>query len=71
MLFVLVSKKARSAPIRTSWFIAIDFGPQSRPMNPSGTPVSIVASPISPSSPNLDEVTKSTGRVISTFFSWK
>merc|ERR1719191_2573230 len=40
-------------------FNSMDFGPQSRPMNPSGMPASLVASLISPSSPNLEEMTKS------------
>merc|ERR1712060_1033520 len=45
---------------------SMDFGPQSRPMNPSGMPVSFVASLTSPSSPNFDEMTKSTGRMNTT-----
>merc|ERR550525_235432 len=44
-------------------FIAIDFSPQSRPMKPSGMPSSFVAVLISPSSPNLDEIVKSQGRI--------
>jgi len=36
---------------------------------PSLMPAALVAVSIVPSSPNLDEVTKSTGRMISTFFS--
>mmetsp|Transcript_62985 Transcript_62985/g.146669 ORF Transcript_62985/g.146669 Transcript_62985/m.146669 type:complete len:211 (+) Transcript_62985:279-911(+) len=47
-------------------FSSIDFSPQSRPMKPSGMPSSLVALLISPSSPNFDEMVKSTGRMIST-----
>mmetsp|Transcript_60295 Transcript_60295/g.95493 ORF Transcript_60295/g.95493 Transcript_60295/m.95493 type:complete len:208 (-) Transcript_60295:835-1458(-) len=52
----------------TAWaFSSIDFGPQSKPMKPSGIPVSFVTpSLISPSSPNLEEQVKSTGRMILT-----
>ena len=44
----------------------IDSGPQSSPMKPSGTPSALVAFLTSPSSPNLEETTKSIGRMIST-----
>mmetsp|Transcript_50371 Transcript_50371/g.104887 ORF Transcript_50371/g.104887 Transcript_50371/m.104887 type:complete len:225 (-) Transcript_50371:773-1447(-) len=48
-------------------FKALLSGPQSRPMKPSGMPSSLVTpSLISPSSPNLEEQVKSTGRMIST-----
>mmetsp|Transcript_96630 Transcript_96630/g.255214 ORF Transcript_96630/g.255214 Transcript_96630/m.255214 type:complete len:209 (+) Transcript_96630:89-715(+) len=47
-------------------FISTDLGPQSRPMKPSGMPSSFVAALISPSSPNFEEITKSTGSTIST-----
>jgi hypothetical protein len=47
-------------------FSAMVFGPQSSPIMPSGMPDSTVAVPISPSSPNLEEVMKSTGSTIST-----
>mmetsp|Transcript_62987 Transcript_62987/g.146678 ORF Transcript_62987/g.146678 Transcript_62987/m.146678 type:complete len:279 (-) Transcript_62987:124-960(-) len=47
-------------------FSSIDFSPQSRPMNPSGMPSSLVAVLISPSSPNLEEMVKSTGKMICT-----
>merc|ERR1719291_1531225 len=47
-------------------FISQDLGPQSRPMKPSGMPPSFVASLISPSSPNFEEMVKSTGKMIST-----
>mmetsp|Transcript_7423 Transcript_7423/g.16344 ORF Transcript_7423/g.16344 Transcript_7423/m.16344 type:complete len:387 (-) Transcript_7423:608-1768(-) len=47
-------------------FLLMDSGPQSRPMKPAGTPVEVSALLISPSSPNLEEHTKSTGRTIST-----
>mmetsp|Transcript_124616 Transcript_124616/g.352761 ORF Transcript_124616/g.352761 Transcript_124616/m.352761 type:complete len:210 (+) Transcript_124616:405-1034(+) len=50
-------------------FRSMDFTPQSRPMKPSGMPSSFVASFISPSSPNSEEQTKSTGSTISTPFS--
>mmetsp|Transcript_75016 Transcript_75016/g.189645 ORF Transcript_75016/g.189645 Transcript_75016/m.189645 type:complete len:206 (-) Transcript_75016:97-714(-) len=53
-----------------SSFLAIDCGPQSRPMKPSGTPELRSAVLISPPSPNSDEQTKSTGRTISTPFSF-
>merc|ERR1712151_317489 len=43
-----------------SAFNAMDLGPQSKPMKPSGMPSSFVASFISPSSPNLEEITQST-----------
>mmetsp|Transcript_18131 Transcript_18131/g.38949 ORF Transcript_18131/g.38949 Transcript_18131/m.38949 type:complete len:252 (-) Transcript_18131:524-1279(-) len=43
------------------------LGPQSRPIIPSGTPPSNVAVSMVPSSPNLDDTTKSTGNTISTF----
>mmetsp|Transcript_57344 Transcript_57344/g.104764 ORF Transcript_57344/g.104764 Transcript_57344/m.104764 type:complete len:284 (-) Transcript_57344:602-1453(-) len=48
-----------------SAFFLMLSGPQSRPMNPAGTPVSSEAILISPSSPNFEEQTKSTGRMIS------
>mmetsp|Transcript_111925 Transcript_111925/g.316302 ORF Transcript_111925/g.316302 Transcript_111925/m.316302 type:complete len:363 (+) Transcript_111925:164-1252(+) len=44
--------------------------PQSKPMKSSGIPSFIVAVLISPSSPNFEETVKSTGRTISTFFSF-
>mmetsp|Transcript_36703 Transcript_36703/g.104435 ORF Transcript_36703/g.104435 Transcript_36703/m.104435 type:complete len:203 (+) Transcript_36703:142-750(+) len=47
-------------------FSSMDLGPQSKPMKPSGMPSSFVASLISPSSPNLLEMMKSTGKMIST-----
>mmetsp|Transcript_12259 Transcript_12259/g.18476 ORF Transcript_12259/g.18476 Transcript_12259/m.18476 type:complete len:211 (-) Transcript_12259:1-633(-) len=47
-------------------FISMDFSPQSRPMKPSGMPSSLVAILISPSSPNFEEIVKSTGKMIST-----
>merc|ERR1711879_759445 len=47
-------------------FNLMDSGPQSEPMKPSGMPSAFVDSLISPSSPNLEEMTKSTGRMIST-----
>merc|ERR1711985_141333 len=50
-------------------FNAFDFGPQSKPMKPSGMPCSLVTSLTSPSSPNFEETVKSTGRMISTPFS--
>mmetsp|Transcript_67003 Transcript_67003/g.125183 ORF Transcript_67003/g.125183 Transcript_67003/m.125183 type:complete len:247 (+) Transcript_67003:253-993(+) len=53
-----------------SLFFLIDSGPQSSPMKPAGTPVLIEPSLISPSSPNLEEQTKSTGKMISTPFSF-
>mmetsp|Transcript_74084 Transcript_74084/g.214270 ORF Transcript_74084/g.214270 Transcript_74084/m.214270 type:complete len:252 (-) Transcript_74084:142-897(-) len=43
--------------------------PQSSPMKPSGIPSDFVALLISPSSPNLDEIVKSTGKQSSTRFS--
>mmetsp|Transcript_73482 Transcript_73482/g.195293 ORF Transcript_73482/g.195293 Transcript_73482/m.195293 type:complete len:213 (-) Transcript_73482:860-1498(-) len=49
-----------------SSFFTIDLGPQSSPIKPAGTPLSNVASLISPPSPNSDEQTKSTGKTIST-----
>mmetsp|Transcript_3185 Transcript_3185/g.8659 ORF Transcript_3185/g.8659 Transcript_3185/m.8659 type:complete len:211 (-) Transcript_3185:834-1466(-) len=45
---------------------SMDRGPQSRPMKPSGMPSAWVHCLISPSSPNLFEMTKSTGRMSST-----
>merc|ERR1712151_1357603 len=51
-------------------FNASDFGPQSNPMKPSGIPSSLVTDLTSPSSPNFDEMVKSTGRMISTPFSF-
>merc|ERR1719277_2143875 len=51
-------------------FSALDLGPQSSPMKPSGIPCSLVTSLISPSSPNFEEIVKSTGRIISTPFSF-
>mmetsp|Transcript_118959 Transcript_118959/g.348388 ORF Transcript_118959/g.348388 Transcript_118959/m.348388 type:complete len:212 (+) Transcript_118959:906-1541(+) len=51
-------------------FFATDSGPQSSPMNPSGTPLCKVAVLTSPFSPNSDEQTKSTGRTISTPFAF-
>mmetsp|Transcript_31371 Transcript_31371/g.56379 ORF Transcript_31371/g.56379 Transcript_31371/m.56379 type:complete len:262 (-) Transcript_31371:239-1024(-) len=50
-------------------FSSMDSGPQSSPIIPSGMPVSNVAIPTSPFSPNSEEVTKSTGRMTSTPFS--
>merc|ERR1712107_918091 len=50
-------------------FSSMDFGPMSKPKKPSGTPVLKSPSLISPSSPNLEEHTKSTGRMSSTPFS--
>mmetsp|Transcript_73487 Transcript_73487/g.195333 ORF Transcript_73487/g.195333 Transcript_73487/m.195333 type:complete len:213 (-) Transcript_73487:839-1477(-) len=47
-------------------FIAMDFSPQSKPMKPSGMPSSFVAALMSPSSPNFEEMVKSTGRMSST-----
>mmetsp|Transcript_44070 Transcript_44070/g.91056 ORF Transcript_44070/g.91056 Transcript_44070/m.91056 type:complete len:293 (-) Transcript_44070:268-1146(-) len=47
-------------------FKALLSGPQSRPMKPSGMPLASVAVLISPSSPNLEEITKSMGSTIST-----
>merc|ERR1711879_1144079 len=49
-------------------FNSMDFGPQSNPRNPSGIPSALVTSLTSPSSPNLEEIVKSTGRIISTPF---
>mmetsp|Transcript_44015 Transcript_44015/g.93633 ORF Transcript_44015/g.93633 Transcript_44015/m.93633 type:complete len:252 (+) Transcript_44015:191-946(+) len=54
-------------PAMTAAFILQVSGPQSKPMNPSGIPSSFVAAFTSPSSPNLLETTKSTGKLISTF----
>mmetsp|Transcript_64045 Transcript_64045/g.143120 ORF Transcript_64045/g.143120 Transcript_64045/m.143120 type:complete len:231 (-) Transcript_64045:574-1266(-) len=45
---------------------SIVLGPQSRPIMPSLTPPSRSAVSMVPSSPNLDDVTKSTGSTIST-----
>mmetsp|Transcript_57451 Transcript_57451/g.136788 ORF Transcript_57451/g.136788 Transcript_57451/m.136788 type:complete len:210 (-) Transcript_57451:702-1331(-) len=45
---------------------SMEAGPQSRPMKPSGIPDVNVAVLISPSSPNLEEQTKSEGSTIST-----
>mmetsp|Transcript_48508 Transcript_48508/g.110499 ORF Transcript_48508/g.110499 Transcript_48508/m.110499 type:complete len:203 (-) Transcript_48508:868-1476(-) len=45
---------------------AMDSGPQSKPMKPPGTPSASLADLISPSSPNFEEHTKSTGSTIST-----
>merc|ERR1712217_501642 len=50
-------------------FNALDFGPQSNPMKPSGIPSSLVTDLTSPSSPNFDDMVKSTGSTISTPFS--
>mmetsp|Transcript_135156 Transcript_135156/g.350210 ORF Transcript_135156/g.350210 Transcript_135156/m.350210 type:complete len:206 (+) Transcript_135156:224-841(+) len=50
-------------------FFAMDSGPQSKPIKPSGTPELRVAVSIFPPSPNSEEQTKSTGRTISTPFS--
>merc|ERR1719336_1772540 len=47
---------------------SMDFGPISKPKNPSGTPVLMSPGLISPSSPNFEEHTKSTGRMSSTPF---
>mmetsp|Transcript_50715 Transcript_50715/g.134101 ORF Transcript_50715/g.134101 Transcript_50715/m.134101 type:complete len:231 (-) Transcript_50715:814-1506(-) len=47
-------------------FSSIVLGPQSRPIMPALTPLSSVAVSIVPSSPNLDDVTKSTGSTSST-----
>mmetsp|Transcript_73480 Transcript_73480/g.195277 ORF Transcript_73480/g.195277 Transcript_73480/m.195277 type:complete len:210 (-) Transcript_73480:862-1491(-) len=47
---------------------SMDFGPMSRPRKPSGTPLSRSPFWISPSSPNLELHTKSTGNTISTPF---
>lgn len=41
---------------------SLDFGPTSRPIQPSGMPDSTVADPVAASSENLSAVTKSTGR---------
>merc|ERR1712151_1195741 len=49
-----------------SAFNFFDSGPQSRPMKPSGIPSALVLLLISPSSPNLELMTKSTGKMIST-----
>mmetsp|Transcript_39516 Transcript_39516/g.86319 ORF Transcript_39516/g.86319 Transcript_39516/m.86319 type:complete len:201 (-) Transcript_39516:876-1478(-) len=49
-------------------FNSTDFGPQSRPMKPEGIPDARSADLISPSSPNFEEMMKSTGRMISTPF---
>merc|ERR1719444_505954 len=49
-----------------SAFSFFDSGPQSRPMKPSGIPSALVLLLISPSSPNLELMTKSTGKMIST-----
>mmetsp|Transcript_30094 Transcript_30094/g.54694 ORF Transcript_30094/g.54694 Transcript_30094/m.54694 type:complete len:211 (+) Transcript_30094:952-1584(+) len=49
-------------------FFTIDSGPQSRPMKPAGTPLATLPAFTSPSSPNFDEQTKSTGSTISTPF---
>merc|ERR1719159_1357376 len=46
-------------------FNALDLGPQSNPMKPSGMPSSLVTDLTSPSSPNFEEIVKSTGRMIS------
>merc|ERR1711904_443591 len=51
-------------------FSALDFGPQSNPMKPSGIPSSLVTDLTSPSSPNFDDMVKSTGSIISTPFSF-
>ena len=81
MLLVPFSKEAISktpiGPFQMMVFDAMiaaalsltDSGPQSRPIMPSLMPCALVAVSMVPSSPNLDEVTKSTGRMISTFFS--
>mmetsp|Transcript_4754 Transcript_4754/g.12016 ORF Transcript_4754/g.12016 Transcript_4754/m.12016 type:complete len:231 (+) Transcript_4754:466-1158(+) len=78
MLLVPFSKEAISntpiGPFQMIVFallIAASFslmvsGPQSRPIIPSFTPVSSVAVSMVPSSPNLEEVTKSTGSTSST-----
>mmetsp|Transcript_14964 Transcript_14964/g.20109 ORF Transcript_14964/g.20109 Transcript_14964/m.20109 type:complete len:200 (-) Transcript_14964:47-646(-) len=50
-------------------FSSMDLGPMSRPRKPSGTPVLMSPILISPSSPNLEEHTKSTGKISSTPFS--
>mmetsp|Transcript_18270 Transcript_18270/g.42595 ORF Transcript_18270/g.42595 Transcript_18270/m.42595 type:complete len:236 (-) Transcript_18270:454-1161(-) len=47
-------------------FLLMDSGPQSKPMKPAGTPDEASALLISPSSPNFEEQTKSTGKTIST-----
>mmetsp|Transcript_85788 Transcript_85788/g.191811 ORF Transcript_85788/g.191811 Transcript_85788/m.191811 type:complete len:221 (-) Transcript_85788:174-836(-) len=47
---------------------SMDLGPMSRPKKPSGTPLSRSPFTISPSSPNFELQTKSTGRTISTPF---
>mmetsp|Transcript_8362 Transcript_8362/g.23060 ORF Transcript_8362/g.23060 Transcript_8362/m.23060 type:complete len:203 (+) Transcript_8362:151-759(+) len=54
---------------RAASFSSMDFGPMSRPKKPSGTPVLKSPILISPSSPNFEEHTKSTGRISSTPFS--
>mmetsp|Transcript_8825 Transcript_8825/g.16107 ORF Transcript_8825/g.16107 Transcript_8825/m.16107 type:complete len:285 (-) Transcript_8825:580-1434(-) len=51
-------------------FKALLSGPQSKPMKPSGIPLANVAVLISPSSPNFEEMTKSTGSTISTPFAF-
>mmetsp|Transcript_21014 Transcript_21014/g.43199 ORF Transcript_21014/g.43199 Transcript_21014/m.43199 type:complete len:327 (+) Transcript_21014:367-1347(+) len=51
-------------------FFLIDSGPQSRAMKPSGTPAARSEFLISPSSPNFEEHTKSTGSTISTPFAF-
>merc|ERR1719375_1897866 len=51
-------------------FNSMDFGPQSNPKNPSGIPSALVTSLTSPSSPNFEDIVKSTGSTISTPFSF-
>mmetsp|Transcript_20625 Transcript_20625/g.55190 ORF Transcript_20625/g.55190 Transcript_20625/m.55190 type:complete len:209 (+) Transcript_20625:805-1431(+) len=52
--------------LMASAFLSTDSGPQSRPMKPAGTPSASLELTISPSSPNFEEITKSTGSTIST-----
>merc|ERR1711971_1274891 len=47
-------------------FNSLDLGPQSNPMKPSGMPSALVTALTSPSSPNFEDMVKSTGRMIST-----
>ncbi len=53
-------------PRITSLLSLMLSGPQSSPMKPAGMPLAAVAVVISPSSPNLLEMTKSTGSVMVT-----
>merc|ERR1719369_272835 len=66
----LSNSKTPAGPFQTTTFAlattslksSLDFGPQSKPIQPSGIPDSTVASPTSASSANLLAVTKSTGK---------